>query len=96
MADAQRDVATLKALLERVERASGPDRELDAAIRDALYEPAKRGAWRPYTGSLDASLALVEEMLPGCNLPLALLEALLQALIADQERSLISQETTNG
>jgi len=55
----------LTALIERVENATGPDRELDAAIRDALYEPVKRGAWTPFTSSLDAALALVEEKLPG-------------------------------
>jgi hypothetical protein len=54
----------LTELIERLEKATGPDRELDAAIRDALYSPSARVGWPPYTASLDAALALVEEKLP--------------------------------
>lgn len=55
----------LTSLLERVEKATGPDRELDAAIRIALFPPAGRPAWLPYTASLDACRALQEQALPG-------------------------------
>ena len=78
----------LSALIERVENATGPDRELDCLIdcfrhnRKFLgwtadtgivgyrYEHptigADLGCWRiGYTSSLDAALALVEEILPG-------------------------------
>lgn len=57
---------TIAELLERVEGATGPDRELDAAIECALAS-----TWgsainpRPYTASLDAALALVERVRPG-------------------------------
>lgn len=74
----------LKALQERVEAASGPDRELDALLwnfvdtrpleSDGTDTPAiyKRCPDDPiafdvppiYTASLDAALALVEELLP--------------------------------
>jgi hypothetical protein len=74
------DLPTLKSLLERVEKATGPDRELDLEIAnvagwrcdgDWLYTPS--GAMAAfnddspprYTASLDASLSLVNEMLPG-------------------------------
>lgn len=60
-------MADLHSLLTRVEAATGPDRELDNMIRCALYEPAKRGMWLPYTASLDAALALVEDIFPGCK-----------------------------
>lgn len=58
---------SLEDLLKRVESCSGPDRALDAAIRDALYAPEHRGAWLPYTSSLDAALALVREKLPNAE-----------------------------
>lgn len=91
-------MSELKSLLERVEKATGPDRELDAALGSVFRVPPNpnpphwiidnfpvwRGRqdgrievvhengdggvhWRaaPYTASLDAALALVEEMLPG-------------------------------
>jgi len=54
----------LEALLARVEKATGPDRELDVAIRLALFPPAGRPAWLPYTASLDACQALQEQLLP--------------------------------
>lgn len=85
------DAAALTDLLERVEKAEGADRELDALICEALFgvevdrvgSPASWGVWSmeltrpdldgpesvfdrlaPYTGSLDAALALVERCLP--------------------------------
>lgn len=91
-------MSDLSSLLKRVEAATGPDRELDAAIHVALSRtiatdddliyfsvPTKEDRcapgtyWRKsrsgmslrtsdlYTSSLDASLALVEEMLPGAE-----------------------------
>jgi hypothetical protein len=60
----------LSELLERVKAATGPDRELDDAIRHAIdgkmVEPQL--LWRetfPYTASIDDALALTERMLPG-------------------------------
>lgn len=52
-------------LLERVEGAASPDRDLDDTIARAMgYDPVP--GWAPhYTSSLDAVLALVEEKLPG-------------------------------
>lgn len=70
----------LSKLIERVENATGPDRELDLELAnvagwrcdgDWLYTPdgamAAFTADSPpaYTSSLDAALALVEEKLPG-------------------------------
>lgn len=58
----------LSELLERVKAATGPDRELDAAIWYALVEQPRPGnkidrdmisRWPEYTSSLDAALALV-------------------------------------
>lgn len=72
------DLATL---VERVEAASGADRELDALLLP-IFDPALQvrhnSVWRgklccgsladclqPYTASVDAALALVERVLPG-------------------------------
>jgi hypothetical protein len=70
----------LEGLLARVEKATGPDRELDGFIYGALgfqiiqrwggyeWRPEGRGVWRAMpspTTSLDAALALVERKLPG-------------------------------
>lgn len=68
-------------LLERVRAATGADRRLDAEIACALTDKDCRPLGRegriehvskafivyaePYTGSLDAALALVERKLPG-------------------------------
>lgn len=65
-------------LLERVEGATGPDRDLDSMIwcevannTGIVFPDEKPGApkiadhIKPYTSSLDAVLALVEEKLPG-------------------------------
>lgn len=49
-------------LLERVRSATGPDRELDEALRVQLGYPPK--PWN-YTASIDAALALTERVLPG-------------------------------
>lgn len=46
----------MKDLIERLEKATGPDRELDDAIRVACGFPPK--PWN-YTASLDAALTLV-------------------------------------
>lgn len=84
------DLPTLTSLLERVEKATGPDRKLDGEIF-AAFETYSYGDVIPaaggmvvyagpaphapgqgrfevapkYTSSLDAALALVNEMLPG-------------------------------
>lgn len=59
---------TLLSLAERVEAASGADRELDGAIHIVLYgEPGDKIDWSfaalvsPYTASLDAAMSLVPE-----------------------------------
>lgn len=71
------DTATLIALAERVEKATGPDRELDALIAEAAgwsdvwYRDGMAEGWAPggvceagvphYTASLDAAMSLVPE-----------------------------------
>ena len=62
----------LHAILERVEAASGSDRELDGDIAemfniDRLKPEYVRGQARSFTSSLDAAVALVEAKLPGCS-----------------------------
>ncbi|CCQ75078.1 hypothetical protein [Magnetospira sp. QH-2] len=47
----------------RLEKATGGNRELDRALRDA-WDPAEQGD-PPYTESVDACLALVKKVLPG-------------------------------
>lgn len=94
-------MTSIPSLIARVERAEGPDRELDAALYVALIKPDQRpddlryfrlphismdhmemcapGTYwlkqrsgaslltaPTYTASLDAALALVERVLPGC------------------------------
>ena len=55
-------------LIERLEKATGPDREIDTAIEE-LFDPSFRDSTlrqaTRYTASLDAAVALVEKMLPG-------------------------------
>jgi len=57
-------VNKLNELAERVEAATGPDRELDRAISDALgvgrFHAAGSSAWQ-YTSSLDTAMTLVPE-----------------------------------
>jgi len=58
----------LSALIERVEKCSGPDRQLDAVIALNIcdLELEREISEIPhFTSSLDAALALVEEKLPG-------------------------------
>lgn len=59
-------------IVERLKRATGADRELDAAIAVHVRHYVGHesgGNFRPpaYTKSLDATLALVEAKLPGAN-----------------------------
>lgn len=79
-------------IIERLEKATGPDRVLDAAILLAIEgwtmhedtdpkigvfafwegEPWKStchncSSWEAVTASIDAAIALVERMLPGCE-----------------------------
>lgn len=49
-------------IIERLEKATGPDPHLDSAIYFALFETL---SFPSYTSSLDAAIALVERMLPG-------------------------------
>jgi len=71
-------VSNLQALLERVEAASGPDRDIDLELALIGYPHTTREHWltdelgrlafgsqRRYTASLDAAVGLVEKMLPG-------------------------------
>lgn len=53
-------------LIERVRNATGPDREIDWDVDEALTGevPDFHGCPR-YTASIDAALALVERVLPG-------------------------------
>jgi hypothetical protein len=57
------DAATLRALIERVEQATGADRRLDGDIETALGWPFAQwtGDARPFTSSLDAAASLVPE-----------------------------------
>src|SRR3546814_20260754 len=64
------DTATLRTLLERVEQASGPDRELDQDVWHHLGQCAKQedGTCADYkapalSASVDAVLALIERAL---------------------------------
>lgn len=69
------NAGNLTALLERVKAATGPDRELDAAIvralglaeNDLVFYIGRGDDWpqAKITASIDAALALVEKMLPG-------------------------------
>lgn len=77
---------TLRDLLERVERATGPDRELDAAIcrltgytseqPDGSWLDTFKGGYRhtlnppALTASVDADLALIGAVLPGWRIEL--------------------------
>ncbi len=69
------DVDTLRGLLERVKQATGPDRRLDGDIQEWSEAPFLlilpdhvrwngAGTPPPWSGSLDAALALAEGMLP--------------------------------
>lgn len=60
----------LEELATRVRAATGPDRELDAAIREAIDHKMmeRQLLWREtleYTASIDEALTLVERVLPG-------------------------------
>lgn len=69
--------SNLDDLIRRVEAATGPDRELDFDVCAALglyeaeptYGPHLRRIWHGprLTASIDAALALVEKVLPGCT-----------------------------
>lgn len=64
------DSASLIALAERCEAASGPDERLELSVTDALFgwhPPAGTGGLvvRAMRGSLDAAVALCERLLPG-------------------------------
>lgn len=64
-------MTTLQDLLTRVEAATGPDRPLDADIHRMVHGIGERGVvlWTdvaPYVESVDAALALVDRLLPGC------------------------------
>lgn len=56
---------TLRDLLERVERATGPDRELDRAIWKACGIDYRQSVTQPVTSSVDAALTLIGRVLPG-------------------------------
>jgi len=70
------DKSALEVLLERLEKAEGPDREIDFDLHilecesscwadvEVQVERAKRNGVVPYTASLDASIALVERIEP--------------------------------
>lgn len=60
------DPAILRDLLERIEAATGPDRELDYLIANSIGDWGPVDDPFPLTASIDAALALVEKMLPGC------------------------------
>lgn len=68
------ELATLRA---RIDAATGPDRELDLSLAEALVPDVvvllhnrgtgqnERSTYWHYTASIDAALALVERLLPG-------------------------------
>lgn len=76
-------MSSLTELREKVERASGQDRQLDRDICAALFvlpiswnKPTGLPDWTPFgewsiTGSIDAAFALVKEKLPETFLELA-------------------------
>lgn len=60
----------LNELLERVKKATGPDRQLDYALFCHFAPMEVASAWHPlnghkYTTSIDSALGLVERVLPG-------------------------------
>lgn len=57
------DLSTLRDLAARLERATGPDLEIDGIIEDLW--PNCRVYGSAYSGSLDAVAALQERLLPG-------------------------------
>lgn len=60
--------ASLRDLLERVEKTTKPNYALERDLWNALLPAERRPEWRrtpPLTTSLDAAVALVAEMLPG-------------------------------
>ena len=64
----QVDGAALRALIERVERATGPDREIEEDVDAAFDQPDPM--WDTcYTSSLDAVVALVERYDPEQSFP---------------------------
>lgn len=80
-----RDPTELREIIERLEKLTGPDREVDAAILKHLgfHSWAGRMSYRDgpmwldfasseITASLDAAVALVEKMLPGWRICLEL------------------------
>ena len=52
---------TTAELIEKLERAEGPSRELDWAISDVLFGQRLDASIPPYTASIDAALMLVPE-----------------------------------
>lgn len=67
-------MSDLKELLAKVEACKGPDRKIDAALALGLgiaKEEVRPSGLRlqttspPYTGSVDAAISLVEQLLPG-------------------------------
>lgn len=115
----------LTALIERVEKATGPDSALDVAIACTLLDARQHKAWnaangfrprgapplpdvvfwmrhaRPYTSSLDAALALVEEILPGkywyvCAGRARVGEPLYGAQIVDKDANGVSHDEPMG
>jgi hypothetical protein len=72
------DISKLRELLERVESATGQDREIDRCLFDmacgGLFWPENVSLWqsdrysrapREFTSSIDAAVALCERVLPG-------------------------------
>lgn len=54
-------------IIERLEKATGPDGDLDLDIINLIDPPVARHSamHQPYTASLDAAISLVDRMLPG-------------------------------
>jgi hypothetical protein len=55
----------LASLLERLREAKGPDREIDRELQGEPHGTTRWSFIPEYTASIDASLALVERLLPG-------------------------------
>lgn len=56
---------TLDSIIERLEKATGPNYELEREIQDALEPDRKIHVPHRYTSSVDDALTLAEKVLPG-------------------------------
>lgn len=74
---------TLDSIIERLEKATGPNYELEREIQEALEPDRKIHVPRPYTASVDAAIALAGKVLPGWNFTLSSRQAYVHRPCAD-------------